>query len=521
MKNYLTALSDIFNTSQCLDYIRGIWETDRFFDYKSFAKTADYCFMAMQNAGLKDIKKQPIIADGKTPYGDWVLPRAWDVDSAILRVCDDDWVLADYNMNPCSLVMYSAPTLGVEAECLLADEPDKLLPCHVKGKILFTKLHAAEIADFAAKSGAIGIVSDYMRIYPGIRDSREQVYDTSMWINNFNVPINDTGLFAFSLTPRNGDALRKRLISGENIRLYAKVKSHFYDGEAHIISGLIPGETDEEICFYGHLYEPGAHDNASGCAVILELARGINQAIEHGHLPKPKHGLRFIMGPECTGSTAYFIAHENRKSRACIVLDMVGTQDIDNTIVGVWHNPIANISLIDALIISAIEEYEALFGSFEWKSIPFSIGTDNIVSDPSFGMPTIALIAEPALSYHSSYDTPERIEPDVIKRNAVIAGACALTLAYGKNGAGKACRVYTRKVKGCLTFDSNPKLKVSKWNVAWSKDLNTPLFWMDGRRTLWEVAVLSCCELRKDNIRDYFKEICEYTDFLCENGYIL
>ena len=521
MKGHILTLNGIFDAGRCMEYVRGIWENDRFFDNKSFAKTADYCAGVMKDAKLVDIKKLPVTADGKTACGDWVLPRAWDVGSAFLHCVGEDWVLADYLANPCSLVMYSAPTPpeGIVAECILADDLEGLHPEEARGKLLFTGRPATDLVDFAVKSGAVGIVTDYMRLYPGIRNSREDVYDTSMWANTFATPTNETGLFAFSLSPRNGDKLRQRLVAGESIKLSAYVNTRFYDGEAYVVSGLIPGETDKEICFYGHLYEPGAHDNASGCAAILELARCINDAIAGGIMPRPKLGLRFIMGPECTGSVAYFAAHRERKSAGCLVLDMVGTEDIDNTKLSIWHNPLANMSFIDALIIAAIEEYAANYSAFDWESRRFSIGTDNIIGDPCFETPTVAMIAEPALSYHSSLDTPDRIEPDVIKRNGIIAGACALTLAFDEKADGRACRVYKRVPLGPLTFDNRPDLK-EKWNPAWNTRLNTPLFWMDGKRTLWEVAALAASELGVEDVRAYFLELCDYTDFLCENGFV-
>ena len=534
MGNYIDLLSGIFDTEQCIRYLKGIWENDRFFDYKSFAKTADYCANAMADIGLDQVEKLAVAADGKTAYGDWVLPQAWDVESAVLREvnngasltagsnCSSDaWVLADYATTPCSLVMYSAktPPGGITAECIMVDDLDKVTPEQAKGKLLFTGLPAPEVAKFAQEAGAAGIVSDYMRMYPGIRDSRKQLYDTSIWVNNFCVPINNTGLFAFSLSPRNGDKLRARLTAGESITLHAEVNTRAYDGEAYVVSGLIPGETDEEFCFYGHLYEPGAHDNASGCAAILELARCLNAAIKSGAIPKPKLSMRFIMGPECSGSMAYFTKHTNRKYRAGIVLDMVGTQSIDNAVLCIWHNPMSNVSLIDALAVAAIEDYAAKHGHFDWKSSRFSIGTDNILSDPCFGMPSFAMIAEPALSYHSSFDTPDRIEPDVIKRNGVMAGACALSMAYDEKGFGRACRVYKRKVMGCLTFDNRPDLQ-AKWQPAWNGHLNIPLFWMDGKRTIWEVAQLAASELRIDDVVAYFNEICEYAEFLQSEGYI-
>ena len=94
-----------------------------------------------------------------------------------------------------------------------------------------------------------------------------------------------------------------------------------------------------------------------------------------------------------------------------------------------------------------------------------------------------------------------------------------MTIAYGQKGMSRACKTYTRVVKGPLTFDNRPDL-AQKWQPAWNAYLNIPLFWMDGKRTLWEVAALSASELGIKDVMTYFEGLCEYTDFLCDNGFI-
>ena len=69
----------------------------------------------------------PLKADGKTAYGDWVIPKAWDAASATLRMGDKNGkILADYKAIPCSLIQYSAsiPNSGVEADVVLVDDPN-------------------------------------------------------------------------------------------------------------------------------------------------------------------------------------------------------------------------------------------------------------------------------------------------------------------------------------------------------------------------------------------------------------
>jgi Zn-dependent M28 family amino/carboxypeptidase len=71
---------------------------------------------------------------------------------------------------------------------------------------------------------------------------------------------------------------------------------------------------------------PGANDNASGCATILEVARTFAQLIRDGTLPRPARSLRFIWPPEVEGTTILLNARPDMTARfiAAIHMDMVG-----------------------------------------------------------------------------------------------------------------------------------------------------------------------------------------------------
>lgn len=578
-------LEQAFDAGQCQEYLRGIWENDRWFTTPAFAKTAAACESWMREAGLSQVERLPLSADGRTAYGDWVLPRAWDVDEAVLEL-PDGTRLADYRQVPCSLVMHSAPSPegGVRAGVLRVEDPDAADPASVAGKLLFTNRPARELIPLAVSGGAAGILSEYFPLYPGVRDNLDGLDEISRWDNDFKVPVNDTGLFAFSLSPRNANRLRAEMEKGP-VTLYARVDTRFYDGECSTVSGLLPGSDPEagEILLYGHLYEPGAEDNGSGCAMLLELARSLTRLVAGGALPQPRRGIRFVMGYECVGSMGYLTAHPDRKHLCGIVADMVGTEAVDRAHLGLWHDPISNWSFADIVLPAIVRDWQKTQGrAFFYEERPFSVGSDNIMADPAWGFPTMAMITEPAFSYHSSLDTPERIEPEVLRRNGVLLGAAALWLAAA--GANEAdglalrlqkepeewleaypeplrefarrsalaslerfsggwgipeeasippmpeearamggARVPVREVPGCLTFAANPQLAGGRWKPAWNDALNCPLFWADGRRTLWEIAVLSAWEqkqIRDGELWKQFVFLQEYFAFLQENSFL-
>lgn len=549
-------LTNAFDEQHCLTMLQDIWGNDRLFDFAAFARTAKICEEQMRLAGLADVEILPLRADGKTIYGDWPMPRAWDAHSATLIIAATGEVLADYSVIPTSLAMYSAPTPpgGIRAQVVEVLQGQSVDPASLHGKLLLTSQSANDLVALAQESGAVGIISDFFPLYPGVRDHKEQMKGHSRWDNTFCAPRNDTGLFAFNLSPEAGEKLRTLLGQG-SVELQACVDTKIYDGETYVVSGAIPGETDEEVFAYGHLYEPGALDNASGCATLLELARCINAAIASGTLPRPQRTLRFVMGWECVGSTAWLLAHPDRRNNTfCgLVADMVGTESIDNTHMCLWHNPIANYGFTDTLISQLLTAHRAWIGeNYPAEEKPFSIGTDNIIGDPYWGIPTVAMITEPALSYHSSMDTPQRIDPAILKRCAVLLGGylwetanlsdtrqaeltqsaldrlraqghspLVLDALQGKNPP--ACEssdlIPVRRTPGCLNFAGRDDLIHAPWQPSWNNRLHQPLFWADGKRTLEQITILSAAQAQED-LDERRIWINAYFRFLADNGYL-
>src|SRR5205085_2811821 len=80
----------------------------------------------MEAAGLEDVRLIEFPADGRTAFGGWVMPKAYDVHAARLtaRIGEEaEIVLADYSLNPTSLMLYSLPTPpeGITGELVVAD----------------------------------------------------------------------------------------------------------------------------------------------------------------------------------------------------------------------------------------------------------------------------------------------------------------------------------------------------------------------------------------------------------------
>ncbi len=590
IKKLIPVLDRYFQTDRCLGRVSDIWASDRWNDFERYKQTAAYCANVMKEAGLEEIELLPVKADGKTFYHDWRQPRAWTVCHGSLRYADGERI-SDYSQDPCCLSMYSASTAGpVEAEvvdvCGLTALPSD---GSLAGKVLLSDLAPSVIQPEAVKVGAAGILSCSVRLYPGIRDSREEIYDTYLW-ECMNQPAPDHPLFGFKLTPRQADAMHERLRQG-SVHIVADVKTKSYDGISYAVSGLLRGREPQlpEVFVYGHLYEPGANDNASGSGAILEIAQCLQDAIAAGALPQPRRSIRFAMGAECAGSMAYTACHPDRAMLCGGAFDMIGTERIDRARLSLRYNPLANLSFADGaldLAVRLLEEYNGTRYAFKRHPFKVSFGTDNIIADPCFHTPTVGLVAAPATSYHSSMDTPDRIEPDILKRNALLMAFYLFGLADADadtcrcleqelrrqteaelettQNPLKRCQIQegleralhslclicpelpfepvqeqvppmplsakkmgslvpVRKVFGPLTLESRSAAKGSPWPVAWNSEWNIPLFWADGSRTLWEIAVQTALELdtvTEEAIEKKYMQLQDYFQFLESYGYI-
>lgn len=570
-----------WDAKKCMEKVAGIWENDRFFTRDHFHKTAEFCADSMKKAGLSQVELLPLKADGETRYFDWKMPMCWEVEAATLSYADGEPIL-DRREMPCCLATFcpSTPEGGVEAEVVipLRDDPN---PEKYRGKILLVAETVGKWTAFAQEHGAVGILSDYITLFPGIRDSREDLYDECIWLGMDH----RATVFGMHLTPRKADRLRKQLQEGP-VRLKADIRTRTYKGVSYTISGALLGEdpTLPEVLVYGHLYEPGANDNASGTGAILYAADLLAAAVAEGTLPRPRRTVRFVMGDECWGSMGYLATHKTRKQLCGFVADMIGTETGDRATMSLCYDPAANWSFADGALYALAGIAGKYSGAFASVDSGFAIGTDNIMADPCFSMPTVALVASPALSYHSSMDRMDRIEPATLSRNGLIMAS----YIYGIAGAGKEMcgeletairqqledrakkathprqlqqlmqmqeralqslnrlvdgyytgstlhsqeempdyaredghRIPERLVMGALTHRGEYNGK--KYNTAWNGNLTIPCCWVDGKRTLWQITWQAAVEkgnYTDEALKEEFFMLRDYFTMLERDGYI-
>lgn len=125
----------------------------------------------------------------------------------------------------------------------------------------------------------------------------------------------------FSLSPREANPLRERLAAGEPVRVaFALDAKSGNDAGETVVATLAGRDRSKYVLFCAHGDSdsggPGADDNASGVAVVLEIARTVAAAVKARTIPAPAWDLRFASwGGEIFSTREYVAAMDRESSR--------------------------------------------------------------------------------------------------------------------------------------------------------------------------------------------------------------
>jgi hypothetical protein len=125
----------------------------------------------------------------------------------------------------------------------------------------------------------------------------------------------------FVVSPRESTPLREQLAAGQNVRVSFALDAKTGTDAAHTVVATLPGRDHSKyvlFCAHGDSDSagPGADDNASGVAIVLEIARAAAAAIRSGKIPRPAWDLRFASwGGEMSSTREYVAAMAQDPSR--------------------------------------------------------------------------------------------------------------------------------------------------------------------------------------------------------------
>lgn len=140
---------------------------------------------------------------------------------------------------------------------------------------------------------------------------------------------------AFGLSRKEGAALREALAAELEVEVEFELVATLAERSPRTVVATIPareGAAPGHLLYCAHGDSdsggPGANDNGSGEAIVLEIARAWSSAIAAGALPAPPREVRFaVWGSEIHSTRAYleeYAEHETRPVLAVINFDQAG-----------------------------------------------------------------------------------------------------------------------------------------------------------------------------------------------------
>lgn len=421
-----------------------------------YSRAAEYIAAKAKEYGLDQVQIERFPADGEKTYYTLKSATGWEAQSAELwetepnKVKIADWeemrvALADYSQSATATTTLVDVGMGITAKDYEGKE--------VVGRIVLAGGGVAAVHKQACEErGAAGILSYQQNQVTGWSGDYA---DNVRW--GHLSPYNSNNKFAFMISLRKAREYQSRLARGEQITLHAAVKAEMKPGNYEVVSAVIPGSdaAGEEIVYSCHLchQKPGANDNASGAAAILEVARALTALIRRGEINPPRRTIRFIWPPEISGTVAYFAQHPEivRRMKAVVHCDMVGgNYGLTKSVLHVTHTPASLPSCVNTVgdifgeyaiagsakaasgagFEDALISPEGSKDSFVADITPFEMGSDHdVYQEGSFRIPAIYLRDWPDVFIHTNNDSPANIDTTKIKRSTFIAAASGYFLA--------------------------------------------------------------------------------------------
>ncbi len=413
-------------------------------EYSGLFIESAYVAGKLNEYGLEGVEVELL---GKTQTWDGVSASLWEVSPKTAKI-------ADYR-DLAAILAQGSRSAHVTAELVWVGRGTRqeIESVDLKGKIAVTEASGSSVHNLAVPAGAVGVISYYSP-----RPLKDPIQ-----IPNASIRGGDNATFCINLPPRDGYALRDRLLRGEKITVKADIETTTEETEIEVPTCVIKGTDPDagEVILSAHLFEGyvklGANDNTSGSAALIEVARTLNDLINDGLLPRPKRTIRFIWVPEFQGSMPWAAKHKDILANTLcnFNLDMVGLWLSKSESVYCMHRTtMGNPHYLNDVAESyyhymgatnrgfvatgvgrpdAIKPVYSMTGSRDpfYYSINAHYGSSDheVFNDWGVQVPGIIMITWPDNYYHTSGDRPEICDPTQLHRAIVIAAASAYTIA--------------------------------------------------------------------------------------------
>jgi hypothetical protein len=364
---------------------------------------------------------------------------------------------------------FSASTGGVrEGKLLLVDDLAKATAtAEWKGRVLYTPGPVGRFYAAVVKSGYLPAA-----ILSSAPNDPARYVDWSRLSALPSNPANPVPVFAMSYV--DGRALASAAQAGRTVRV--SLDATIREGRGKSVVATLRGQDPDAyylVCAHGDSDSggPGADDNASGVATVMEIARVYASLVQAGKVPPPKYSVRFAVWGAEYRSARTFIEAEGAK-----LSQLKGVMNFDETGTGAERDAIYFESNDVPWNEPMLRIFEAVAGDYagrpgfwtEYTTNPSQGGTDSYAFLPkqykgtgqtSLQIPATTIYTaawdklaeldqipgweskgtpdpkklkiDYSLYYHSSGDTPENTterEPQNMVRAVKVTGLALLRL---------------------------------------------------------------------------------------------
>lgn len=432
----ISTIANEFSPKNALNILYEISKHHRIQGSTGLVKASEFIENYMRSLDY-DVKVVEFPYDGVSEFYGVKVSIGWDVyDASLHLIKPKNTVLHRFIDSPTLVIAHSPSTKGrfVEGKLTYVGPgfSENFKNKDVYGKFVLTYGGAHRVFTEAASKGAVGVlvfrknskVPEAVPYY-GLFLTKEEVEKYSSTI-------------ALSISENTAKKLLSYLERGVEVVLKAYVKSEFKPNKGRVIIADYEGRENSFIGFIAHYCHPSpsANDNASGTATLMEVARVVKSIIGN-KLKKPDLGFRFIWVPEYTGTYALASLKPNyvKSIVYAINLDMVGeAQEKTGSTFIVFRTPWSRFSLLNAIVEYVTENVIGRLRTFgglgklpliKYSFEHYSPGSDHDVFN-ILGIPSIMLNQWPDKFYHTDLDSPDKVDPEMLR----IAGTISLTTAY-------------------------------------------------------------------------------------------
>lgn len=342
----------------------------------------------------------------------------------------------------------NAPSCAVEGEVALRLGDLK------KGMILVTAVKPSQVMRRANGRGAAAVISASLLPFNEDPTGEERHLD-SIQFEALDDPQGE--LPVCHISPRKHQMIEAAV--GRAQKRGAKVRLRF---EAEIVREQRPLRTlvatvrgstrpEEVVAMVSHVNEPGACDNATGVAGLLESVRALVSLLEEGKLSWPARSLCFIWGDEFRQSEIWLkstnlkpivgissdMTGQSKKTGAIALLERMPDPGALKALAPDAHTPwgAGRVTSEDfrpnglaVVARCAMIDVGRMAGSWTSADHPWEGGSDHDVFIRT-GIPAVLFWHFTDFTYHTSLDRMYYVDPEEIRRTGSALLATALAIA--------------------------------------------------------------------------------------------